>query len=211
MLFAGIRPFHDQFRCRVAVNGKVHFVLHGPEELPGRLGVLIVVKRRGIQVGDLLIEFSLRQSNLADLLQLPLKVLVREHMTLFQALHIHSPALNGMVLDDLSGPLAELHCTLVVYLEANGDDHLEIIVVLTAADLTIPLGLNCQVFLDSCFRRKLTICVNSVDMLRDRLLCHIIQCRHHLLCQPDILVLIPHFIAGVALTGGGHKSQILSC
>ena len=40
-------------------------------------------------------------------------------MAFFQPLYIHCPALNGVVLDDLPRPLAELHRPLVVHLEAD--------------------------------------------------------------------------------------------
>lgn len=37
---------------------------------------------------------------------------------------------------------------------------------------------------------------------------YIIQCRHHLLRQPDIFILIAHLEADVALAGGGDEGQI---
>lgn len=116
-----------------------------------------------------------------------------------------------MVFHDLSCPLAELHCPLIVYLKAHGNDHLKIVVVLTSADLAISLGLNCQVFLDSCLWCQLAVCIDSIDMLGNRLLGYIIQRCHHFLGQPDIFVLIPHFKAGIALPGGSHESQIFCC
>ncbi len=97
----------------------MHFVLDGLEKQPGRLGILVVIKRCCVQIRHFLVELALRQTNFTNLLQLTLKIFIREHMAFFQPLYIHCPALNGMVLDDLSGPLAELHCTLVVYLEAD--------------------------------------------------------------------------------------------
>ena len=129
-------------------------------------------------------------------------------MTFFQAFYIHRPALNSVVFHNLPRPLAELYRPLVIHLEPNGNNHLKIVVVLGAADLTISLGLNCQVFLDSCLRRQLAVCINPVYVLRNRLFGHIIQRRHHFLRQPDIFVLISHFKAGIALPGGSHKSQI---
>ena len=41
-------------------------------------------------------------------------------------------------------------------------------------------------------------------MLADRAHIHVIQRRHHPLRQPDVLILIAHFKAGVALSGGGN-------
>lgn len=50
------------------------------------------------------------------------KKLVRQGAALLEALGIHGPALKGVILNDLVGPLAELHGALVLDLEANGDD-----------------------------------------------------------------------------------------
>ena len=80
-------------------------------------------------LGDFLIEFSLRQANLPNLLQLPLKVFIGEHMAFFQPVNIHCPTLNSMVFDDLSRPFAELHSPLIVHLEAYGNNRLQVIMV----------------------------------------------------------------------------------
>ena len=78
--------------------------------------------------------------------------------------------MNGVIFHDLSRPLAELYRPLIIHLEANGNNHLKIIVILAATDLTFSLGLNCQVFLDSCLRCKLAIRIDPIDVLRNRLL-----------------------------------------
>ena len=129
MLLVGIRTLHDELRSRVPVDSKMHLVLHRLEEQAGRPSVLIVIKRRCVQVCDLLIELSFAQTYLPNLLKLPLEVFVREHMSLFQALYVHRPALNGVVFHDLTCPFTELHGTLVIDLEANGNDGLQIIVL----------------------------------------------------------------------------------
>ena len=38
-----------------------------------------------------------------------------------EAIHIHCPSLNGVVLDNLVGPLAELHGAFVFNLETDSD------------------------------------------------------------------------------------------
>ena len=106
------------------VDGKVHLVLHCLKEQACRLGVLIVIKRRCVQVCDFLIEFSLTQPYFPNLFKLPLEVFVRKHMPLFQALYVHCPALNGMVFHDLTRPFAELHGPLIIDLEADGNNGL---------------------------------------------------------------------------------------
>ena len=76
-------------------------------------------------------------------------------------------------------------------------------------DLPCALCLNYSEFPNSCLLCQFSVRINLFDMLIDGGKSHIIQCRHHLLRQPDILVLIPHFIAGITLAGGGHKGQVL--
>ena len=73
MLLVGISSLIDQFCRRVAMHGIVHLVLDGLEEQPGRLGILVVIERRSIQVCHFLVKLALRQANLPDLLQLPLE------------------------------------------------------------------------------------------------------------------------------------------
>ena len=129
-------------------------------------------------------------------------------MTFFQPLHIHCPALNGVVLDNLPRPLAELHSTLIVHLEAHGNNHLQIIMRQFPIDLTSALGLNYPEFPDSCLLGQFAVRIDFFDMLVDRAHIHIIQRRHHLLRQPDVFILIAHFIACIALTRRSHKGQI---
>ena len=73
VFLVGIGPLIDQLCRRVAMHGIVHLVLDGLEEQPGRLGILVVIERRSIQVCHFLVELALRQANLPDLLQLPLE------------------------------------------------------------------------------------------------------------------------------------------
>lgn len=128
MLLVGIRTLHDEFCSCVPVNGKVHLVLYCLKEHAGCLGILIVIKRRCVQICDLLIELPFAQPYLPNLFKLPLEVFVRKHMPFFQAFHVHCPALNGMVFHDLTRPFVELHGTLIIDLEADGNDGLQVIV-----------------------------------------------------------------------------------
>ena len=170
MFLVGIGTLHDQFCRRVAMHSIVHLVLNRLEEQPGRLGILVVIKRCCVQIRHFLVELALRQANFTNLLQLTLKIFIGEHVAFFQPFHIHRPALNGVVLDDLPRPLAELHSTLIIHLKADCNNHLKIVMILLAADLPVTFGLNCQVFLDSCLRRKFPIRINAFDVLGNRLL-----------------------------------------
>gem|GEM_PF-7033408 len=44
-----------------------------------------------------------------------------------EAFHIHGPALDCVILDDLVGPFAKLHGAFVFYLETDGDNGLQIV------------------------------------------------------------------------------------
>ena len=76
-------------------------------------------------------------------------------------------------------------------------------------DLPSALGLNYPEFPDSCLLGQFAVRIDFFDMLVDRAHIHIIQRRHHLLRQPDVFILIAHFIACIALTRRSHKSQVL--
>ena len=186
----------------------MHLILNRLEEQAGRLGVLVVIKRCCVQIRYFLIELALRQTNFPNLLQLPLEVFICEHVTFFQAVNIHCPALNRMVFHNPARPFAELHGALIVHLEAHGNNHLQIIMRQFPIDLTSALGLNYPEFPDSCLLGQFAIRIDFFDMLVDRAHIHIIQCRHHLLRQPDVFILIAHFIACIALTRRSHKGQI---
>ncbi len=130
VFLAVIGAVHDDLRRRLAVDGVVQLVLHGGEEALGGGGGRVVVERGGVDVGDLLVELALGKADLPDLFQLALEELVVEDAAaVFEALHIHGPALDGVLLDDLVGPLAELHGALVLDLEADGDDGLQVVVL----------------------------------------------------------------------------------
>ena len=113
-----------------------------------------------------------------------------------------------MVFHNLARPFAELHGALIVHLEAHGNNQLQIIMRQFTVDLTSALGLNYPEFPDSCLLGQFAVRIDFFDMLVDRAHIHIIQCRHHLLRQPDVFILIAHFIACIALTRRSHKSQI---
>ena len=53
----------------MAVDGVVELVLNGGEEALGGRGVLVVVDAGGVDVGDFLVEATLGQADLADLVE----------------------------------------------------------------------------------------------------------------------------------------------
>lgn len=125
-----IRPIHGHLRCRLPVNGVMQFVLHGCKKAFGRRGRCVVIQRGGVDVGDLLVELALRKSDFPDFFQLALKEFVRQDAAAaFEAIHIHRPTLNRVILHDSIGPLAKLYGAFVFDFEANGDDRLKVIVL----------------------------------------------------------------------------------
>jgi len=56
---------------------------------------------------------------------------------------------------------------------ADGEDHFMVVIRNSTLDGSLPLGLNCQVFLDSCFRLQFSLCKNIPDMKADILICRL--------------------------------------
>lgn len=76
-------------------------------------------------------------------IQLPLEEIFGQHAAaVLQAIHIHDPALNRVILNDLVGPFAELHRAFVFDLEAHCDDGLQTVVIDLALNIPVALGLN---------------------------------------------------------------------
>jgi hypothetical protein len=120
------------------------------------------------------------------------------------------PALYGVVLDDLVCPSTKLHSTLIIDLEANGNNHLEAVVLYLPADPTITLCLNYPEIPDSCHFDKFGIREYILDVLVYSTYVNAIQLCYHFLSEPDVFVLIAHLDAGFAITSRSDKRQILS-
>lgn len=108
----------------------MQLVLHGGKKTLGSLCGDVVVNRRGVNVGDLLIELALREADFPYALQLLFKILLGENRAVvLQAFVIHRVALAGERLDDGVRPFAELHGALGVNLVAHCDDRGEVVVL----------------------------------------------------------------------------------
>jgi len=84
----------------------------------------------GEDVGDLLVALALREADFADALELLLEVAIAQNRAAaLEALVVHREALDGELLDDARGPLAELHRALGVDLVADGDGGREVVVL----------------------------------------------------------------------------------
>ena len=74
---------------------------------------------------------------------------------------IHHPTFDGVVLVDLVYPFTELYGPLGIDLKAYGNDHLKVIVLGIACDLTRTFGLNYSEIPNSCGLFQFTIRVYS--------------------------------------------------
>ena len=209
VLLVGIGALIDQLRRRVPMHAVMHLVLYRSEKALSGLCRRIVIDGRSVNVRNLLVKTTFRQTNLADALQLLLEIVFRKHRTApFQPLIVHHPSLYGVVLDNRIRPLAELYGTLVIDLEAYGDNHLETIMFHFAADLTAAFGLNYPEIPDSCRLGQFVVVVDLPDMLVNGAYIHPIQLRHHSLGQPNVFILIPEFHAGGIFTRSRHEGQV---
>ena len=138
-----ISSIHNDFCRCLAVNGEVQLVLNRRKKAFGRLGRCVVVERGRVDVGDLLVELPLGCADFPNFFQLPLEEFIRQNAAAtLQALRIHDPPLNRVILDNLVGPLAELYGAFVFNLESHGDDGLQAVVIHLALNFTLALGLN---------------------------------------------------------------------
>lgn len=94
----------------MAVDGVVQFILYFGEEGLGGRCVLVVVHAGGVDIGDLLVEPSLAEADLADFRQQPLEVVLAQEAAVFHALAIQHIALDGELTQDAGCPLAKLRC-----------------------------------------------------------------------------------------------------
>ena len=78
MLFVGIGALDDEFGRGVAMYGIVKLVLYELEEIFGSLGGFVVVEGRGVDVGHLLVELTLAETDFADELELTVEVAAPE-------------------------------------------------------------------------------------------------------------------------------------
>ena len=113
-----------------------------------------------------------------------------------------------MVFHDLPRPFAKLYRTGIVDLKSNSNDHLKRVMLQFSVDLSSPLGLNYPEIPDSCLLRQFVVVIYFLNVLINCANVNIVKRRHHLLRQPDILILITHLKTFVTVAGGGHKGQI---
>ena len=205
----GIGTFIDQFCRRMAMHGIVHLILHLRKELFCGQCIAVIIQRSSVNISEFLVEVALRNANFPDALQLLFKVFLgQDCAAVFQTFFIHGPALDSILLHDLICPDTKPHRPLVIHLEADRNNHLQIIVVHAASNLSATLILNYSEFPNRCRLVLLMVSINLFDMLIDSRKPHIVKGRHHLLRQPDVFILVAHLDAVLILPRGGNKGQI---
>ncbi len=91
------------------------------------LGLCAVIHRRGVNVGDLLVEASFAGSDFADFREQVVEVGLVEDGTVFQAFLVEHIPTGGEVAQDADLPLAKLGGAGGVHPEADGDDGVEVV------------------------------------------------------------------------------------
>ena len=95
-----------------------------------RIPFLIIINSCCIYVCYLLVESALLKAYFTYSFKKLVKVLLCQNSAaVFQALIIHNKAFDSELLYDSVCPLTELHSTLVIYLKAYGNYHLQVVVI----------------------------------------------------------------------------------
>ena len=120
----------DDFRRRLAGDGPVQLVLHRGEELLRQRRVGVVIHRKRVDVGDLLVEAPLAGADFPDALQQFVEVILAEDLlALLEPLVIQHEALDDELPQRLRRPDAELRGLVAVHPVADGDDGIEVVVL----------------------------------------------------------------------------------
>ncbi len=127
MVFAAVRPLHDEFGGSVAVDRKVQFILYLCKKGFGGRGILVVIHAGGINIGNFLLKLPFTQPNLPDFFQKPFEVILAKKRAILHALLVQHIALDGELPQHLGAPLAELGCPNRVYPIPHRDDGVEVV------------------------------------------------------------------------------------
>ena len=124
--FGAVGTGVNNFRCGLAGDGPVHFVLHGLEEFDALRLRGVVVDAGGVDVGDRLIKPPFGS---ADILNPPQQFIevVERAVGILQAFVIEDEALHDEFAQLLRGSDAETGGDGAFYAVADGDDGVEVI------------------------------------------------------------------------------------
>jgi len=118
-----------------------------------------------------------------------------------EPLVVHGEALDQILVQARSGPLAELRAAMATDTVTDRQNHGQAVVLNFAGDLTFALGSNYSIFSNSCCLLQLSVGVNLFQMVVYGVDADLEQFRHQLLRQPDHLVLEAALDPGAAVFG----------
>ena len=148
MFFCMVCSCHDHFCSRVSMNSIMHLVLYRGEEILCDLTVNSIINRRGVNIRDLLIEAALACTDLLNLGNQVVKIILIENLTVYKTVLIQHITLFCKGVQHLGRPLAELCGTAGIDAIPYGDNCRERIEL-------IAIGL-------SVIRNLCKICTSSI-------------------------------------------------
>ena len=142
-----------------------------------------IITAEGEELADFLVETLFRGQDVADAGQEFIEIV--QATGVLEALVVHDEAFDEVFLEMTAGPLAELDAPGRADAVADGQNEVEVVELDCALDLTFPLGLNCQGFLDSCLGAHFPILEDVFGMKADVLLGRLEKLSNFDLGKPD--------------------------
>jgi len=183
----GIGGGIDQFRRRLSGDGPVQLVLNRGEEILGNRRLGIVIRRKGVDIGDLLIKSPLAGPDFPNPLQQFVKIILAEDpFALFEPFIVEHKPLDDELPQRLRGPNAEARGLIAVHPVAHGDDGVEVVV---AGLVVFPVSGSCFQNGNNCILHQLAGSEDIFQVLVDRGHFDPEKLRQGLLRQPGRLIL----------------------
>jgi len=156
--FGSVRAPGNHLRRRLAVDGPVHLVLHGGEELLGRFLAWVVVNARGVDVEHLAPKHLLQGPDVPDARQQLLEVIAPA--AALEPLVVQGEAFDDILPQPLRGSDAKLRAPMRFHPVADRDDDIEIVVL----DLVrLAISRSCCKFCNNCFRLQFALLEDVLD------------------------------------------------
>ena len=108
-------------------NRPMQLVLHIRKKNPCRDGIPVVIYTRSIDIGNLLIEFTLRHPNFPNFFEQVFKIFFIEYQAVFKALFVKDVALYRKIAQNISCPRPELRRADGIHAVPHGNDGVKII------------------------------------------------------------------------------------
>ena len=122
MLLCVVGSCHNHLGSGIAVDSVVHFILYGCKEIFRDLAVQRVIHCCCINVRDFLIEPPFTGTNLLNLRNQVVKIILIENLTVDQSALVQNISLFGKGVQYLCCPLPELRFSVRIDAVANGND-----------------------------------------------------------------------------------------